>query len=143
MKDNDFNLYFFEIKKGRNLKQILNEKNKTLMGFEPLFKFWAKELLYAFRDMTYKSTYKLEKKVTLKNMFVSEIGIKVYLKNIKFGDLRDDNMEYHLHIESQMLHMYAELLIELLTNRVAGADQLANLDIDPELKCILYECLRA
>ena len=113
------------------------------MGFEPLFKFWAKELLYAFRDMTYKSTYKLEKKVTLKNMFVSEIGIKVYLKNIKFGDLRDDNIEYHLHIESQMLHMYAELLIELLTNRVNGSDQLASLDIDPELKCILYECLRA
>ena len=76
-------------------------------------------------------------------MFVSEIGIKVYLKNIKFGDLRDDNIEYHLHIESQMLNMYAELLIELLTNRVSAGDQLTNLDIDPELKCILYECLRA
>ena len=57
------------------MKQILNEKNKNLMGYEPLFKFWAKELLYAFRDMTYKSTYKLDKKITLKNMFVSDIGI--------------------------------------------------------------------
>jgi len=52
----------------------------------PLFKFWAKELLYAFADMTYKSTFKLAKKVTVKNMFVSDIGIKVYLKKIKFGD---------------------------------------------------------
>ena len=42
-----------------------------------------------------------------------------------------------------MLNMYAELLIELLTNRVSAGDQLANLDIDPELKCLLYECLRA
>jgi hypothetical protein len=72
--------------------------------------------LYAFADMTYKSTFKLAKKITVKNMFVSDIGIKVYLKKIKFGDQKDDNLEYHLNIESQMCKMYAELLIELLTN---------------------------
>jgi hypothetical protein len=66
--------------------------------------------------MTYKSTFKLAKKITVKNMFVSDIGIKVYLKKIKFGDQKDDNLEYHLNIESQMCKMYAELLIELLTN---------------------------
>lgn len=72
--------------------------------------------MYAFADMTYKSTFKLAKKITVKNMFVSDIGIKVYLKKIKFGDQKDDNLEYHLNIESQMCKMYAELLIELLTN---------------------------
>ena len=71
--------------------------------------------MYAFADMTYKSTFKLAKKITVKNMFVSDIGIKVYLKKIKFGDQKDDNLEYHLNIESQMCKMYAELLIELLT----------------------------
>jgi len=82
-----------------------------------LFRYWAKELLYAFRDMTYRSTFNLQKDVTLKNVYVSEIGIKVYLKKVKFGEPRDDNLDYHLHIESQMLRMYAQLLIEMLTNR--------------------------
>ena len=56
------------------------------MGFEPLFKYWAKELLYAFRDLTYRSTYNLAEDITLKNVFVSDVGIKLYLKKIKFGD---------------------------------------------------------
>ena len=83
----------------------------------PLFKYWAKELLYAFRDITYKSTYRLQKNLGLKNVYVSDIGIKVYLKKIKFGEQRDNNLDYHMHVESQMLKMYAKLLIEMLTNR--------------------------
>jgi len=82
-----------------------------------LYKCWAKELLYAFRDITYKSTFCLQKNLTLKNVYVSEIGIKVYLKKIKFGEQRDNNLDYHMHVESQMLKMYAKLLIEMLTNR--------------------------
>lgn len=82
-----------------------------------MFKYWAKELLYAFSHITYRSTYRLTKNITLKNVFVSDIGIKVYLKKIKFGEQRDDNLDYHLHVESQMLKMYAKLLMEMLTNR--------------------------
>jgi hypothetical protein len=59
---------------------------KSLVNQEPLFKYWAKELLYAFRDITYRSTYALQKPISIKNVFVSDIGIKVYLKKVKFGD---------------------------------------------------------
>lgn len=42
-----------------------------------------------------------------------------------------------------MLKMYANLLIEMLTNR-QGDNLLDTLEIDDiELKCILYECLNA
>ena len=117
LTDPDYNQYFFEIKKGKPLKKIITELGKTLMPHIPLFKFWAKELLYAFRDITYKSTYKLTKSITLSNVYVSDIGIKIYLKKIKFGEQRDNNLDYHMHVESQMLKMYAQLLIEMLTNR--------------------------
>lgn len=46
-----------------------------------------------------------------------------------------------------MLKMYAKLLIEMLTNRDESqtnesiTSRLENLDIEPDLKCILYECL--
>jgi len=80
---------------------------------------------------------------------VSDIGIKVYLKKIKFGEQRDNNLDYHMHVESQMLKMYAKLLIEMLTNRdesqstEPATSQLEKLQIEPDLKCILYECLKA
>jgi hypothetical protein len=43
-------------------------------------------LLFAFRDITYRSTYTLQKPITLKNVFVADPGIKICLKKIKFGD---------------------------------------------------------
>ena len=131
------------------------DEGKSLLQHEPLFKYWAKELLYAFRDITYKSTYTLQKPISLKNVFVSEIGIKVYLKKIKFGDQRDDNLDYHLHLESTMLAMYAMLLLQMLTckdytsisdtHRISVAESDLNelQEISPELKCLLYECLHA
>ena len=128
---------------------MLTDLGKTLSEYPPLFRYWAKELLYAFRDLTYKSTYTLEKEISLKNVFVSDVGIKLYLKKLKFGEQRDDNQEYHLGTEALMLRMYAKLLIEMLTNRddmglqlMFGPD-IDNLDIDPEIKCILYECYHA
>jgi hypothetical protein len=90
---------------------LSSQGGKTLVNFEPLFKFWAKELLYAFRDITYKSTFTIQTPITLQNIFVSDIGIKVFVKKIMFGEQRDDNMDYHLHFESQMLKMYATLLL--------------------------------
>lgn len=144
LSDDHYNQYFFEIKKGRKLKTLLNETGKTLLNYEPLFKYWAKEILYAFRDITYRSTYDLEKDITLKNVYVSDVGIKLYLKKVSFGDQRDDNMEYHLQTESNMLRMYAKLLVEMLTNKEdAHPDDFETLEIDPEIKCILYECYHA
>lgn len=73
----------------------------------------------------------------------------MYLKKIKFGEQRDNNLDYHMHVESQMLKMYAKLLVEMLTNRddtqthEPTISQLEKLQIDPELKCIIYECLQA
>lgn len=40
--------------------------------------------------------------------------------------------------------MYAKLLVEMLTNHEnAHPDDFEALDIDPEIKCILYECYHA
>jgi hypothetical protein len=88
-------------------------------------------------------------------VFVSDIGIKVYLKKIKFGDQRDDNLDYHLHQESTMLAMYAMLLMQMFTGKdyhsMGETHSLRNCEqdlsylqeISPELKCIIYECLHA
>ena len=59
MTNADYSLYFFDIKKGKALKQLLDETGQRLSDDQHLFKFWAKELLYAFKDLTYRSTYTL------------------------------------------------------------------------------------
>jgi hypothetical protein len=79
---------------------MMDDMGKTTMGYEPLFKYWAKELLYSFRDLTYRSTYVLGEDISLKNVFVSDTGIKIYLKKIKFGEQKDDTLDFHLQIES-------------------------------------------
>ena len=140
--DQYYNQYFFEIKKGKSLKRILSETSKTLIDYELLFKYWIKELLYAFRDLVYRCTYTVESPITLKNIYTSDYGIKIHLKNVKFAEQRDDNLSYHLHMESTFLRMFARLLIEMLTNRDDYVD-FDNMEIDPQLKCILYECYHA
>lgn len=86
VSDDHYNQYFFEIKKGKKLKGLLEDSGKTLLGYESLFKYWSKELLYAFRDITYRSTYDLSGDITLRNVYVSDVGIKLYLKKVEFGD---------------------------------------------------------
>ena len=86
--------------------------------------------------------------ISLRNVYISDLGIKVYVKKIKFGELRDENMNYHLQIEAKMLNNYARILIEMLSNDcqniLGGYDNILNdLDIKPELKAILYECIHA
>ena len=116
MTSDQYNLYFFDIKKGKALQQLLIETGQILKDDQQLFLFWAKELLYAFRDITYKSTYNIQDDITLRNIYISDLGIKLFVKKFRFGDLREPNMQYHLQIEAKMLNNYAKILIEMLTN---------------------------
>ena len=98
----------------------------------------------------------------MKNIYISDLGIKLYVKKLTFGELRDENLDYHLQVESKMLNDFGRILIEMLSNEVIpdtglgdtpAADQhmfggsideiLNNLEIDPELKAIIYECIHA
>ena len=99
--------------------------------------------------MTYGSTYTINGDITLRNMYISDLGIKIYLKKIKFGELRDESLTFHLQIEAKMLSNFANILIEILSNDlefIPGQTQdelLSKMAITPELKAILYECLHA
>ena len=90
----------------------------------------------------------MEGDISLKNVYISDLGIKVYIKKVKFGELRDENLQFHLQVEAKMLNNFARILIEMLSNdnqNILGTidDVLANLQISPELKAIIYECLHA
>ena len=58
-------------------------------------------------------------------------------------------MKFHLAFEAKMLKNYAQILIQVLSNEAShniprsDDDILTSLNISPELKAILYECLHA
>ena len=80
--DPDHNLYFFQILKGKALEQLLHQTGQILKDDQHLFKFWAKEILYAIKDITYRSTYTVLGDISLRNIYISDLGIKVYLKKV-------------------------------------------------------------
>ena len=129
----------------------MDETGQRLKDDQHLFRFWAKELLYAFKDLTYKSTYQLAQDISLRNLYIADLGIKIYIKKLKFSGLREENIDFHLQIEAKMLHCYGRILMEMLTadlddkpQLVGSIDEiLSNLDILPDLKAIIYECLHA
>ena len=74
----------------------------------------------------------MEGDISLKNVYISDLGIKVYIKKVKFGELRDENLQFHLQVEAKMLNNFARILIEMLSNdnqNILGTidDVLANL----------------
>ena len=46
--------------RGKAVEQLMMETGQVLKDDQHLFKYWAKELLYAFEDITYKSTYTID-----------------------------------------------------------------------------------
>lgn len=116
---------------------------------QQIFKYWAKELLYAFKDLTYRSTYSLNGNITLRNVYIGDLGIKLFIKKLKFGPLRDESIQFHLQVEANMLNCFAKILIEMLSNetedKLMGTidDLLNSLEIEAELKAIIYECMHA
>jgi hypothetical protein len=49
MSDLENNMYFFEIKRGKNIKKILMDSGKTMQDLPNLFKYWIKEILIGLR----------------------------------------------------------------------------------------------
>ena len=50
------------------------------------------------------------------------------MKKIKFGELRDESLTFHLGIEAKMLDNYAKILIQILSNDPQGVKE-ANLTL--------------
>ena len=92
--ESEMNYYFFEIKKGKALEQLLQDTGSVCHDSSNIFKFWAKELLYALNHLMYRCTYSVKGNITLRNVYVADSGIKLFLKKIKFGELRENSKKF-------------------------------------------------
>ena len=97
---------YFEIIKGFGLRKVLSEAGALgtggLLAKENLFKYWVKELLLAFRDLAYKCSYESHS-LRLSNLFVADVGIKVFFKNEEYGLQKEEGLRAHLKYEGLLL----------------------------------------
>lgn len=119
--------YFFEnvehsLKLINLYKNIECEKPETNF----FFKYIAKEILCAFRDLLYKCTYSFEFPITCDNFYYEKNNFRLYLKNIHFGPKRKSIMESQQIIEAKLLYFYGMILLNLLSINYANLNFLIN-----------------
>ncbi len=106
-----------------------------------LLHYWAKELLNAFKDLVYKSTYRLKSKISLANIYVYDSGLGLYLDGLEFGPECENTKEGFKLYEGKCMKNYAEVVVRLLypgTEKVADRWEDLRKIVDPVLYYILW-----
>jgi hypothetical protein len=111
----DFQLYFFEWIEGVNLIQLIKDLDLEISESAILFRYLAKEILTAFRDLLYKCTYSVKFPVTIENLFYEVSQQRLYLNNLEFGPIRKTILESHQIVEAKLLYFYGLILLNLLS----------------------------
>lgn len=65
-----------------------------------------------------KNTHKIKRPLTANNIFIGDQGLKLYVRNVEFGDERDETIEAQREFESTVLAWYAQILVELATDQL-------------------------
>lgn len=87
----------------------------------------------------------MDKDITAANVYIADFGIKVFFLNESYGNPKKPGIPNHLYYEAVLLRNFSKLITEIILHGESSNLQL--LDevplLDPELKCILWECYRA
>lgn len=110
----DFNLFFMQLVKQRRLVEYVEESAYRLTVDMVLFKFWAREIFLAFKDLLEMCTYSFKMPLSLYNIFPFDSGTKLLFSDIEFLDRRSSIGESQEYIESKLLKNYAMILLQLL-----------------------------
>lgn len=84
----------------------------------------------------------MDQDITTANVYLADFGIKVFFLNEVYGNPKKHGISNHLYYEAVLLWNFAKLLTEIILHGTSS--NLNDLDglplLDPELKCILWEC---
>jgi len=98
-----------------------------------LYNLWIREIFKAFKDILDKTTYCPALPITLKNIYISDKGLKFYLKNfnidfffvnfnkfrvtmknIEFPNFRQNIEQSHEFVEAKLLKNFGKLILNIL-----------------------------
>ncbi len=98
------------------------------MEYPSLFKYWAKEILQAFKDISQRCSFEMAEEIEARNIYIADVGIKVFFKNEVYGAPKRKGCMNQVYYEALLLRNFAKLLTEILTK---GSKELAELDSIP------------
>lgn len=112
----DYEYYFYEKIEGAvNIVTLMQSVEIENMETSFFFKYIAKEILCAFRDLSNKCEFSFGMPITCQNFFYVKKTFRLWLTDIKFGPRRKTIMESQKIIEAKLLYFYALILINLLS----------------------------
>ena len=80
-----YSLLLYDYHKGKSIAELLKANSLRLTESNPLFKYWAREILFALADFVQMSTFTLDTMPNLSNIIVSEGGSKLLIGKLKLG----------------------------------------------------------
>ena len=128
ISSNEFQFYFYEFISG-GIKLIPFFKSVEAKDLETsfFFRYIAKEILQAFRDLLNKCTYSFKFPITCDNFYYDKNNFRLYFQNLTFGPRRKSIMDSPKILEAKMLYFYGLILLNLLSINYPGLDELIHL----------------
>ena len=125
ISSNEFQYYFYEFISG-GIKLIPFFKSVDAEDLETsfFFRYIAKEILQAFRDLLNKCTYSFKFPITCDNFYYDKINFRLYFQNLTFGPRRKSIMDSPKILEAKMLYFYGLILLNLLSIKYPGLEKL-------------------
>ena len=128
VSSNEFQFYFYEfISGGIKLIQFFKSVNAEDLETSFFFRYIAKEILQAFRDLLNKCTYSFKFPITCENFYYDKTNFRLYFQNLNFGPRRKSIMDSPKILEAKMLYFYGLILINLLSTKYEKLKELVDL----------------
>jgi hypothetical protein len=124
----EFQFYFYEFIAGE-IKLIPFFKSVDAEDLETsfFFRYIAKEILQAFRDLLNKCTYSFKFPITCENFYYDKSNLRLYFQNLTFGPRRKSIMDSPKILEAKMLYFYGLIILNLLSIKYPGLEELIQL----------------
>ena len=76
-----------------------------------LFRLWMREIFLCFKDLLEKTIHMPILPISIKNIYISDSGLKIGIKNIFFTGIRREENQSHEALEARLLKEYAILIL--------------------------------
>ncbi|KAM3131136.1 hypothetical protein pb186bvf_016716 [Paramecium bursaria] len=112
LSDENYFQHFMELTRGNTMRYLLKNKQKNPINPDmPFFRIAMKQIFQGFYDILRMTKYQPILPLTLMNIQVSQEGLKIYLKNVRFSGLKNENDD---SLEATLLENYAQIVMSTL-----------------------------
>ncbi|CAD8127058.1 unnamed protein product [Paramecium sonneborni] len=112
--------HFMELKRGHTLKYLLKQSKKQLTPDFLFFRTTMRQVFGGLYDILRMTRFYPVLPITLSNIQVGNDGVQIYLRNVRFSELREDDQ----NLEATLLENFAQIIMSTLGMKRADVGKL-------------------